>query len=179
MRALAREGGVLEQVCDKGRDGHGVVVDGCGSWVVLVEFERWVSEIGCWEDEKLDLVTKMRSKRKKKQRRMSLRLIENGVLDFMMVLDGLEFCFGERERERERERGITKNGFLSFRYLILIWGYNQKKRGLSLEEEETRNYLILFLLERNGVVDETWLRVRQRTIRSNVIVTGATVFLFI
>ena len=71
--------------------------------MVLVEFERWASEIGCWEDEKLDLVTKMRSKRKKKQRRMSLRLIENGVLDFMMVLDGLEFCFGERERERERD----------------------------------------------------------------------------
>ena len=85
---------------------------------MLVEFERWVSEIGCWEDEKLDLVTKMRSKRKKKQRRMSLRLIENGVLDFMMVLDGLEFCFGERERERERE-GQQKMGSLSFRYLIL------------------------------------------------------------
>ena len=31
MRALAREGGVLVQVCDKGRDGHGVVVvDDCG-----------------------------------------------------------------------------------------------------------------------------------------------------
>ena len=83
--------------------------------MVLVEFERWVSEIGCWEDEKLDLVTKMRSKRKKKQRRMSLRLIENGVLDFMMVLDGLEFCFGERERE-----GYQKMGSLSFRYMILI-----------------------------------------------------------
>ena len=82
---------------------------------MLVAFERWVSEIGCWEDEKLDLVTKMRSKRKKKQRRMSLRLIENGVLDFMMVLDGLEFCFGERERE-----GYQKMGSLSFRYLILI-----------------------------------------------------------
>lgn len=87
--------------------------------MVLVEFERWVSEIGCWEDEKLDLVTKMRSKRKKKQRRMSLRLIENGVLDFMMVLDGLEFCFGEGERERERE-GYQKLGSLSFRYMILI-----------------------------------------------------------
>lgn len=84
--------------------------------MVLVEFERWVSEIGCWEDEKLDLVTKMRIKRKKKQRRMSLRLIENGVLDFMMVLDGLEFCFG---RERERE-GYQKMGSLSFRYMILI-----------------------------------------------------------
>lgn len=31
MRALAREGGVLEQVCDKDRDGHGVVVDDSGS----------------------------------------------------------------------------------------------------------------------------------------------------
>lgn len=31
MRALAREGGVLEQVCDKGKDGHGVVVVGCDS----------------------------------------------------------------------------------------------------------------------------------------------------
>lgn len=31
MRALAREGGVLEQVCDKGKDGQGVVVVGCGS----------------------------------------------------------------------------------------------------------------------------------------------------
>lgn len=58
----------------------------------------------------------MRIKRKKKQRRMSLRLIENGVLDFMMVLDGLEFYFG---RERERE-GYQKMGSLSFRYMILI-----------------------------------------------------------
>ena len=124
MRALAREGGVLEQVCDKGRDGHGVVVDGCGSWVVLVEFERWVSEIGCWEDEKLDLVTKMRSKRKKKQRRMSLRLIENGVLDFMMVLDGLEFCFGGRERERDIKKWVL--------WVLGIWFWSEviiKKRG--------------------------------------------------
>jgi hypothetical protein len=39
--------------------------------------------------------------RKKVQRRMSLRLMENWVLDFM-VLDGLEFSFGEKERHRER-----------------------------------------------------------------------------
>jgi hypothetical protein len=38
--------------------------------------------------------------RKKVQRRMSLRLMENWVLDFM-VLDGLEFSFGEKERQRE------------------------------------------------------------------------------
>ena len=38
--------------------------------------------------------------RKKVQRRMSLRLMENWVLDFM-VLDGPEFSFGE-ERQRER-----------------------------------------------------------------------------
>ena len=45
-------------------------------------------------------------------------------------------------------------------------------------EEETRNYLILFLVVRNGVVDEIWLRVRQRTIRSNVIVTLGLQFSF-
>lgn len=62
----------------------------------------------CCEDEKLDLVIKMRSKRKKKQRRMSLRLMENGVLDFI-VLDGFEFCFG---RGRKSEMKIM--GSLSF-----------------------------------------------------------------
>jgi hypothetical protein len=39
--------------------------------------------------------------RKKVRRRMSLRLMENWVLDFM-ILDGLEFSFGEKERHRER-----------------------------------------------------------------------------
>jgi hypothetical protein len=43
--------------------------------------------------------------RKKVQRRMSLRLMENWVLDFM-VLDGLEFSFGEKERHRERKKNF-------------------------------------------------------------------------
>jgi hypothetical protein len=39
--------------------------------------------------------------RKKVQRRISLRLLENWVLDFM-VLDGLEFSFwGKRKTQRE------------------------------------------------------------------------------
>lgn len=66
-----------------------------------VEFDRWVSEMGAWEDEKLDLTRRRRRMRKKEQRRMSLRLMENWVLGFI-VLDGLQFCFGEKERQTER-----------------------------------------------------------------------------
>jgi hypothetical protein len=44
-----------------------------------------------WEDEKIHLTR--RSMRREEQRRISLRLMENWVLDFM-VLDGLEFCVG-------------------------------------------------------------------------------------
>ena len=39
--------------------------------------------------------------RKKKQRRIILRLMENWVLDFM-VLNGLEFCLGVKERQIKR-----------------------------------------------------------------------------
>lgn len=93
MSALAREGGVFVQLGFKRSDEH--------SGVVVVEFDRWVSGMGGWEDEKLDLIRKRRMMRKTKQMRMSLRLMENWVLDFM-VLDGLELCFGKKtERERE------------------------------------------------------------------------------
>jgi hypothetical protein len=101
MRALAREGGVLLHVGFKRRDEHSGV-DDCGSRMGPAEFDRWVSEMGGpgWEDVKLDLTRRRRRMRKKEQRRMSLRLMENWVLDFM-VLDGPEFCFGEKERQRE------------------------------------------------------------------------------
>jgi hypothetical protein len=52
-----------------------------------------------WEDEKLDLTRRRMGK--KEQKRISLRLMENWVFDFM-VLDGLEFCFGVKERQIER-----------------------------------------------------------------------------
>lgn len=91
MSALAREGGVFVQLGFKRRDDeHSDVV---------VEFERWVSGMGGWEDGKLDLIRKRRMMRKTKQRRMSLRLMENWVLDFMV----LELCLGGKQRERERE----------------------------------------------------------------------------
>jgi hypothetical protein len=52
--------------------------------------------------------------RKKEQRRISLRLMENQVLDFM-VLCGLEFCFGgKRKTNRENIQWGS-----SFRYMTL------------------------------------------------------------
>jgi hypothetical protein len=78
MSALAREGGVFVQL--------GVKRGGEHSGVVVVEFDRWVSGMGDWEDEKLDLIRKMRRRRKKEQRRMSLRLMENWVLGFMVLV---------------------------------------------------------------------------------------------